>query len=225
MQARYSSHAANKFSHALQSSTDLTVLDNGIRVATEKTSSPATTFGVWVEGGSRHESKDLNGITNFVEQLIFSGSKNRTRKQLERDVYGLGAILNSFNSRESSGFFATVAPADVSKAIEMLSDLIQNPALSTEDIEEGRQNVLKELEGCETNYEQVVMDYLHSVAYQNTSLAFSKYGPSENIKRFTKDDIEVGLDLFFKGPRVVIAASGNVDHDQMYDIIFAFLIS
>lgn len=192
------------------------MLDNGIKVATEKTNSPATTVGVWVEAGSRHEPKELNGITNFVEQLLFKGSKNRSKQQLEKDVYGLGAVLNSFNNRENCGFFATVAPADASKAVELLADLIQNPALSTENIEEGRKNILKELEGCESNYEQVVMDYLHSVAYQETSLAFSKYGPSENIKGFTKDHIERGLDLMFKGPRMVIAASGNVDHEQMY---------
>lgn len=104
----------------------------------------------------------------------------------------------------------------MSKAAEILADLIQNPALTTENIEETRKNVLQELEDCQSNYEQVVMDYLHSVAFQNTSLAYTKYGTTDNIERFTKDHIEQGLDLFFKGPRMVIAASGNVDHDQMY---------
>ena len=217
LQVRYSHHAAHKFSHAIQSTqlADLTELNNGLRVVTERTNSLTTTVGVWVEAGSRNETKELNGITNFIEHLLFKGSRSRSKRQLENDVYGLGAVLNTFSNRESNGFFATVAPTDALKAIELLSDLIQRPTLKSEDIEETRNDILKELDACENNYEQVVMDYLHSVAYQETSLAFSKYGPTQNIKQFSQKEIEKGLDLIFKGPRMVIAASGDVNHDQM----------
>ncbi|KAI2810969.1 mitochondrial processing peptidase beta subunit [Blomia tropicalis] len=219
--ARYSHHAAHKFSHALQSSpsSDVTVLDNGIKVATEKTNSPTATVGVYVESGSRNEPKELNGITNFIEHLIFKGSKTRSKVQVEKDVYGLGAILNSFNNREHSGFFATLAPNDVPKAFELLSEMVTTPGLSEENIEEARKDILRELEECETNHEQIVMDYLHSVAYQETSLGFSKFGTTANVQRFTREDLERGFDLIFKGPQMVIAASGNVEHDNIVQMV------
>lgn len=151
--------------------------------------------------------------------MLFKGSKSRSKPQLEQEVYELGAVLNSFTNRDNSGLFATVAPSDTQKAIEIIADLIQKPALNSEDIEETRNSILNELAEIENNNsEQLVFDYLHSVAYQETPLAFSKYGTTENIKRFTRADIEKGLDLFFKGPRIVIAASGDVNHAQMYVI-------
>lgn len=157
----------------------------------------------------------MNGIFNFIEHLLFKGSKNRNKTQLEKDVHSLGGILNSFTERDSFGIHMSVAPKDVSKAMEIISDLILNPTLSSDDIESTRQYILKKLNEIENNYEQVVMDHLHSVAYQQTPLALSKFGPTANIERFTKDDIEKGLDLLFKGFQMIIAASGNINHDQI----------
>ncbi|OTF82589.1 Insulinase-like protein [Euroglyphus maynei] len=214
---RYSHHAAHKFSHALKSGgqTNVAELSNGIRVATEQTNSPSATVGVWIDSGCSSEPKELNGIAHFIEHLIFRGSKNRTKKQLEQEVHGLGAILNSYTQRDSAGYSMTLAPKDMAKAVEILADLIQNPTLNADEIESTRQYILNELNEQESNYEQVAMDHLHSVAYQQTPLAQSKYGPTANIERFTKADIERGLDLLFKGPQMIVAASGPINHDQI----------
>lgn len=193
----------------------VTELNNGVRVATEQTNSPAATVGIWVDTGSSAETKELNGITHFIEHLLFQGSKNRAKKQLEQDVHSLGALLNSTTQRDHCSFSMTLAPNDVSKAVEILSDLIQNSSLNADDIETTRKFILKELDEAQSNYEQVVMDNLHSVAYQQTPLGFSKYGPTANIERFTKADIERGLDLIFKAPQVVVACSGKVNHDKL----------
>lgn len=214
---RYASTAAHKFSHALKSSpqTNLTELNNGIRVATEQTNSPSATVGIYLDCGSSSEPKELNGITHFIEHLLFQGSKNRAKKQLEQDVHSLGAIMNSHTEREHTGLYITVAPKDIPKALEIISDLVQNPALNPDEIESTRKYILQELDEVENSHERTVIDHLHSVAYQQTPLAYSKYGPSENIQRFTKGDIEKGMDLLFKSPQMVIAASGNVNHDQI----------
>ncbi|KAF7490092.1 hypothetical protein SSS_04101 [Sarcoptes scabiei] len=214
---RYSHHAAHKFSNSLKQNPDynLTEIDNGIRIASEKTKSPSATVGVWIDSGVSAENEQLNGITHFIEHLLFRGTKNRSRKQLEQDVHSLGAIVDSNTDREQFNVSITLSPQDVSKAIEILADLIQNQSLNADDIEETRKFILNELEAAENNYEQVVMDHLHSVAYQNTTLAYSKYGPTENIERFTKSDVERGLDLLITSPQLIVAASGNIDHDQL----------
>lgn len=184
-------------------------------MVTEKTNSAAATVSVWVEAGARYEPKELNGITYFLENVLFKGSKNRQPKQVEQDLYDLGGIVNSKVGREFSGFYATVAPNNTSKAIEILSDLIQNPAFSQESIDTARKVILSELENNQNNYKQVVLDYLHSVAYQQVSLSQSKFGPTENIQKFTKEDLERAVDLLFKGPQLVVSASGNVKHDEV----------
>lgn len=208
---------AHKYSEAVKHNPLATVteLSNGVRVATEQTNSPSATVGIWADTGSSAEPKELNGITHFIEHLLFQGTKNRAKKQLEQDVYSLGALLNSSTQRDFCSFYMTLAPNDVSKAVEILSDLIQNSSLNADDIEATRKFILRELDETQTNYEQVVMDNLHSVAYQQTPLGFSKYGPTANIERFTKADIERGLDLIFKAPQLVVACSGKIDHDKL----------
>ena len=202
--------------------TNVTELSNGIRVATEQNNSPSATVGIWIDSGCSSEPKELNGITHFIEHLILQGSKNRAKKQLEKDMHGLGAILNSYTQRESSGYYMTLAPKDVAKAIEIISDMVQNPILNTDEIEATRKFILNELNETENNYQQVAMDHLHSVAYQQTPLAHTKYGPTANIERFTKADIERGIDLIFKGPQMIVAASGPISHDQMYVCMIDF---
>lgn len=191
---------------------------------TEKTDSLSTTIGVYLDGGSSAETKTTNGITYFLEHMLFKGSKKHPAKQLEKDVYKLGGLLNSFTDRESNGYFLTLAPQDAAKGIELLSDLLQNPNLNADDIENTRKAILNELDQCESDHQQVTMDYLHSVTYQQVPLGFSKFGPTENIKRFGLDDLKAAIDLVIKGPRLVVAASGNVNHDDVYVCIFLVVI-
>lgn len=184
-------------------------------MVTEKTNTSATTVGLWIEAGPRFEPKELNGVTYFLENVLFKGSKNRKPKQVEQDLFELGGIVNSKVTPEVCGFYATVTPNNTSKALELLSDLIQNPSFSQESIDTARKVILAELENNEHNYKQIVLDYLHSVAYQQVSLSQSKYGPTANINKFTKDDLELAIDLMFKGPQLVVSASGNVNHDDL----------
>lgn len=205
------------FSHALKSSpiADQSELSNGIRVVTEKTDSLSTTVGVWLDSGSSHETEASNGITHFLEHLLFKGTENRSRGQLEKEVFELGGVLNSYTDRETSGYYITLGADDAAKGIELIADFIQDPSLSTDDIEATRKFVLNELEQIESDYEQVTMDYLHKVAFQQVPLGFSKYGPTANIQRFCPNGLTRAMDLMFKGPRMVVAASGNVDHNKM----------
>lgn len=101
----------------------------------------------------------------------------------------MGAHLNAYTSREQTVFYAKCLSQDVPKAIEILSDIIQNSKLGENEIERERGVILREMQEVETNLQEVVFDHLHAAAYQGTSLGRTILGPTKNIKSITRDDL------------------------------------
>ena len=106
--------------------TEVTVLDNAIRVATENTGSPTSTVGLWIDTGSRYETAANNGVAHFLEHMAFKGTGKRSQTQLELEVENMGAHLNAYTSREQTVFYAKCLSSDVGKAVEILADILQN---------------------------------------------------------------------------------------------------
>ena len=121
---------SNSLQEYLKNETDLTVLDNGIKVATEDSGAPTATIGLFVNTGSKYETAANNGVANFVEHLLFKGTDKRTASQLEAELDSIGARVNTVTSREETAFYATCLKEDVGRCVEILSDVVQNPKFS-----------------------------------------------------------------------------------------------
>ena len=106
--------------------TDVTVMDNGMRVATEDHGSPTATVGLWIDTGSRYETAANNGVAHFLEHMAFKGTSKRSQTQLELEVENMGAHLNAYTSREQTVFYAKCLSGDVGHAVEILADILQN---------------------------------------------------------------------------------------------------
>ncbi|NWV63251.1 QCR1 protein, partial [Malurus elegans] len=189
--------------------TQVTTLENGLRVASEESNQPTCTVGVWIEAGSRYEDAKTNGAGFFVEHLAFKGTKKRPGSAFEKEVESLGAHLNGYTSREQTAFYIKALSKDLSKAVELLSDLVQNCALEDSQIEKERGVILQELKEMDGNLADVTLDYLHATAYQGTALAHTVEGTTENIKHLTRTDLASYVDTHFKAPRMVLAAAGG----------------
>ncbi|XP_009081575.1 PREDICTED: cytochrome b-c1 complex subunit 1, mitochondrial-like, partial [Acanthisitta chloris] len=188
--------------------TNVTTLENGLRVASEESSQPTCTVGVWIGAGSRHENAKNNGAGFFVEHLAFKGTKTRPGPAFEKEVESLGAHLNGYTSREQTAFYIKALSKDMPKAVELLADIVQNCALEESQIEKERGVILQELKELDNNLTDVTFDYLHATAYQGTALAQTVEGTTENIKRLTRADLASYIDTQFKAPRMVLAAAG-----------------
>lgn len=162
--------------------TCVTTLENGLRIASEDTGAPTATVGLWVDAGSRYETEENNGVAHFLEHMAFKGTDKRSQTDLELEIENLGAHLNAYTSREQTVFYAKCLRQDVPKALEILADIIQNSKLGEAEIERERAVILREMQEVETNLQEVVFDYLHSVAYQGTPLGRTILGPTQNIK-------------------------------------------
>jgi len=195
--------------------TRVTTLSNGLRVATEDYGLPTCTVGIWIDAGSRFESEKTNGTAHFLEHMAFKGTKRRTQTDLELEVENMGAHLNAYTSREQTVYYAKAFSKDLPKAVDILSDILQNSTLGEAEIERERGVILREMQEVETNLQEVVFDHLHATAYQGTPLGRTILGPTENIKSITAKNLRDYINTHYKAPRMVLAAAGGVNHDEL----------
>ncbi|XP_049496326.1 cytochrome b-c1 complex subunit 1, mitochondrial isoform X3 [Panthera uncia] len=179
------------FAQALQSvpETQVSLLDNGLRVASEQSSQPTCT-----------------------------GTKNRPGNALEKEVESMGAHLNAYSTREHTAYYIKALSKDLPKAVELLADIVQNCALEDSQIEKERDVILQELQENDACMRDVVFDYLHATAFQGTPLAQAVEGPSGNVRKLSRADLTEYVSRHYKAPRMVLAAAGGVEHRQLVDL-------
>ncbi|XP_034287372.1 cytochrome b-c1 complex subunit 1, mitochondrial [Pantherophis guttatus] len=198
--------------------TEVTTLDNGLRIASEKSNHPTCTVGVWINVGSRYETEKNNGVGNFMEHLAFKGTSKYPYAQFEKEVEGIGAHLDSYYSREKTAFYMKILPKDLPKAIEILAEITQNCSLEDSQIEKERNVILQEMKESDSCLSAVLFDYLHASAYQGTPLAQTAEGTTANIKKLTRADITEYMGNHIKAPRMVLVAAGDVGHTELVDL-------
>eukprot|EP01134_Creolimax_fragrantissima_P001760 CFRG1760T1 len=207
---RCMSSVAFSYQNALECAPEVktTVLGNGLRVATQKTNNAAATVGVYVDAGSRFETPGTNGIANFVEHLIFKGKSANAMSKV-------GGELGATTEREMTSFYARTSASKASDAVGVLGGCLQNTSFTDADIASAQTEVLFQMNAQDGDKETAVLDLLHSTAFQGTALASSVVGPTANVRTFGKADVSAYIKNNFTAPRMVLAASGNVDHDSI----------
>ncbi|XP_022740308.1 probable mitochondrial-processing peptidase subunit beta, mitochondrial isoform X1 [Durio zibethinus] len=218
---RYGSPHPTQTSHThilTSPETKITTLPNGLRVATESTlSSHTATVGVWIDAGSRFETDETNGTAHFLEHMIFKGTEKRSARELEEEIENMGGHLNAYTSREQTTYYAKVMDKDVFKALDILADILQNSKFEEHRISRERDVILREMEEVEGQTEEVIFDHLHSTAFQYTPLGRTILGPADNIKTITKENLQNYIQTHYTAPRMVIAASGAVKHEEIVE--------
>lgn len=198
--------------------TQVTTLPNGLRVATESRPVGGAVVGVWIDAGTRFEGANVNGAAHFLEHLIFKGTASRQQRALEVSVEDIGAHLNAYTSREQTVYYARSLKSDVPYVTELLADILQNSQISDAAVDRERDVILREMEEVDQIPEEVVFDYLHGTAFQDSPLARTILGPVENIKSLTSADLKNYVATHYKPHRMVLAAAGDVDHDEIVKI-------
>lgn len=162
--------------------TEVTTLANGLRVASEGSHGETATIGVWIGAGSRYETAQNNGAAHFLEHMAFKGTAKRTQQQLELEIENMGGHLNAYTSREQTVYYAKVFKKDVPRAVDILSDILQNSKLDEAAIERERDVILREMEEVNKQPEEVIFDRLHETAFMGNGLGRTILGPIENVR-------------------------------------------
>ncbi|KAI6192020.1 Beta-MPP [Aphelenchoides bicaudatus] len=198
----------------------LTTLDNGFRVVSEPIAEgyKTATVGVWIDAGSRYENEKNNGTAHFLEHMAFKGTTKRSQMGLELEVENIGAHLNAYTSREHTVYYAKCFEQDLEKAVEILSDILLDSVYGKNEVERERGVILREMEEVNQNMQEVVFDELHAGAFVNTSLSRTILGSENNIRTITRKDLVDYVQKYYKGPRMLLAAAGGVDHQHLVSL-------
>jgi predicted Zn-dependent peptidase len=193
-----------------------TVLDNGIRVVSESLPHVrSVSLGVWADVGSRDESVHLNGISHFIEHMVFKGTKKRSVRDIAQSLESLGGYLNAFTTKEQTCFYARVLDTNVPEAMDVLSDIVLHATFKNVELEKEKLVVIEELKNAEDDPEDIIHDYFEKALFPDHALGFPIIGTEKNLRRFRRADLFSHLKIHYQPSRIVVAAAGNVDHDDI----------
>eukprot|EP00920_Eleutheroschizon_duboscqi_P026937 GHVT01066027.1.p1 GENE.GHVT01066027.1~~GHVT01066027.1.p1 ORF type:complete len:503 (-),score=64.18 GHVT01066027.1:808-2316(-) len=201
-----------------QPPTEVTTLPNGLRVASQWTPDETATIGVYIDSGSRFESKETNGAAHFLEHMIFKGTKRRSKLQLETEIENLGAHLNAYTAREQTVYYAKAFKKDIPQCVDILSDILTNSVLAPEAMEVEKSVILREMEEVEKSTDEIIFDRLHMTAFRDSPLGFTILGPVENIQGMKREYLVNYINTNYKADRLVIAAAGDLSHKDLVQL-------
>ena len=194
----------------------LHTLPNGFRIVTEAMPGlQSASVGLWVEAGGRHETPDQNGIAHFLEHMAFKGTRRRTALQIAEEIEDVGGYINAYTSREMTAYYARVLKDDVALALDVIGDIVLNPAFHQADIETERHVILQEIGQALDTPDDIIFDWLHEVSYPGQSFGRTILGPEERVSAFRKADFEGFTGAHYGPDKMILSAAGGVDHDAI----------
>lgn len=195
---------------------ELTTLSNGIKIVSEFTPHyQSFSMGFWFNVGSRDENLLENGISHFIEHMLFKGTIKRTSKQITDAIESSGGYINAFTSKEQICIYVRGLEEYFEKYFDVLSDMIQNPLFKESHIRTEAGVVIEELNDIEDNPEELIFDKFETELFKGNSLANPIIGTKENIKSFNSDSLQRFVKKYFTTNNLVISVSGSIEHEKI----------
>jgi predicted Zn-dependent peptidase len=196
------------------------VLSNGLTVLTEEMPhirSVAT--GIWIKTGSRHENSEWNGISHFVEHMVFKGTANRNAEQIAREVDSVGGNMDAFTAKECICFDIKVLDEHLPTALDILSDLVLNPTFASDEIKRERGVIIEEIKMDEDNPDYLVHEIFTQNFWKDHPLGKPILGTKETVKRFEQPTLLDYYQRFFIPNNMIISVAGNVKHERFVELV------
>jgi predicted Zn-dependent peptidase len=191
-----------------------TRLPNGLLVLTESIPHVrSVSMGVWIDSGSRDESLDLNGISHFVEHMVFKGTTSRSAQQFAREADAIGGNLDAFTGKESICFNIKVLDEHIAPALDLLTDLVLHPTFTPDDIAREQGVILEEIKMDEDNPDYLVHETFTQNFWKGHSLGRPILGTVKTVASFNQ---QIVFDYYagrFTPRNMVFSAAGHLDHD------------
>jgi len=191
-----------------------TVFDNGIRIVTEKIPSRTVSVGIWVDVGARDEQPDNNGSAHFVEHMLFKGTASRTAQEIAQEFDTLGGMSNAFTSGETTSYYATVLDDQVERLVGLMGDIFRNSLFEEEEVVREREVVLQEISMVEDTPDDRIHELFTGGLWGEHPLGYTVLGRREVVAAMDSHSLREYMRREYTPGRIVIAASGNVDHEQ-----------
>jgi predicted Zn-dependent peptidase len=171
--------------------------------------------GIWIDTGSRDEGVKTNGISHFIEHMVFKGTANRSVKDIARSIESVGGYMNAFTGKEHTCYYARVLDEHAGLAVDVLSDLVLNATIPPKDLEKEKGVVIEELKNAEDDPDDIIHDYFDKALFGSHPLGYPVIGTESNLRSFTRNDLVLYMKKNYVPGRMVLAAAGNISHDKL----------
>jgi predicted Zn-dependent peptidase len=201
-------------------------LENGLRVVYEKIPHVrSVSAGIWVGTGSRNENLGNNGVSHFVEHMLFKGTRNRTAKDIAEAMDQIGGQINAFTGKECTCYYAKTLDTHLERVFDILSDMFFHSTFVPKDIEVEKKVILEEINMYEDTPEEMVHDLLTEISWKGHPLGFSILGTVESLSGLDQKRIKNYLKARYSPWNTVISVAGNFEEKALLDCVQAYFES
>ncbi|MFN3728205.1 MAG: M16 family metallopeptidase [Fimbriimonadaceae bacterium] len=195
-------------------------LDNGIRILTEPVDHVrSATVAIWCTTGSVDEADAEAGITHFIEHMLFKGTARRDAREIAAEIEGRGGVLNAMTDKEATCYYARVLSDDVIPALDVLTDMVTGSKFDAVELEREKEVVLEEIKRIEDEPDDLVHDLHLQYRWAAHRLGKPIIGTSESVARFTREEVTDYVSRHYRGPRIVVSATGRIDPEAIRDFV------
>ena len=197
-----------------------TALPNGLTIITEEMEHiRSVCIGIWVKTGSRDEDKQWNGISHFVEHMVFKGTEHRTAEEIARQVDSIGGNIDAFTAKECVSFSIKVLDEHLPIALDVLSDLVLNPVFASDDIVRERGVILEEIKMDEDSPDYLVHEIFTQNFWKDHPLGRPILGTRDTVKGFEREPVADFYRQRFVPGNVIVTAAGHLNHDHFVELV------
>jgi predicted Zn-dependent peptidase len=201
-----------------------TILNNGLTIISEQIESVrSVSIGIWIKTGSRFEKMKYNGISHFIEHMIFKGTKRRSALKIAQSIESLGGNLNAFTGKEITCYYVHLLDIHLKQAVDVLSDMLCNSLFHEKEIAKEKMVVIEEIKAVKDTPEDYIFDIFQEKLFPNCTLGSPILGTADSISQFDRDKIISYWEKFYSASNTVITAAGNVEHDKLVQLIEKYL--
>jgi len=196
------------------------VLPNGLTILTEEMQHiRSVSIGIWVKTGSRHEDPHVNGISHFLEHMVFKGTKGRTAADIARQMDSIGGNMDAFTAKECICFNVKVLDEHMPIALDVLSDLVLNPVFDTSDISRERGVILEEIKMDEDNPDYLVHEIFTQNFWKDHPLGKPILGTKDTVRKFEQASLKDHAARYFSPANIIISAAGSLNHERFVELV------
>ncbi|MFG1463028.1 pitrilysin family protein [Xanthobacter sp. DSM 24535] len=193
-----------------------TTLDNGITVISDPMPHLGTvSLGIWVGAGARDEREDEHGISHLLEHMAFKGTRRRSARRIAEEIEQVGGDINAATSVEHTSYNVRVLGEDLGLGLDILADILTEPAFAPEELVREQNVIVQEIGAVQDTPDDLVFDLFQERAFPDQAIGRSILGTPETVRGFNPAGLGTYLARSYRGPRMVVSASGAVDHAQL----------
>ena len=196
------------------------ILKNGLRVITApRPQIESVSLGIWVNTGSADETLEDNGISHFIEHMVFKGTKKRNSLQISEDIENVGGGTNAYTSRHFTCFYAKMLKNDIELAIDVISDFITSPLFDESEMIKEKEVVVQEIKQSLDTPDDLVFDYFQETCFKNQATGRTILGPIDTVRGFDANRMRNYMKNHYTADNMVVAAVGAVNHDEFVKMV------